>query len=55
MIAKYIENKGVNNTDEFLKDIVDCFNSSTPRHADTVDDVLNELEKALEDTKDKLI
>lgn len=41
--------------DEFIKDIIDCFNSSTPRHADTIDDVLNELEKAVEDTEDKSI
>ena len=47
--------KEVNNMDEFIKDIIDCFNNSTPRHADTIDDVLNELEKALEDTEDKSI
>ena len=35
--------------DEFIKDIIDCFNGSTPCHADTIDDVLNELEKAVED------
>ena len=37
--------------DEFMKDIIDCFNSNTPRHADTIDDVLNELEKVVEDSK----
>lgn len=38
--------------DEFIKDIIDCFNSNTCGHADTIDDVLNELEKAVEDSED---
>ena len=38
--------------DEFIKDIIDCFNSNTHSHADTIDDVLNELEKAVEDSED---
>lgn len=41
--------------DEFIKDIVDCFNSSTSRHADTIGDVLNELKRAVEDTEGKSV
>lgn len=32
--------------DEFLKDIVDCFNSKAPVHADTAEEVLEKLDKA---------
>lgn len=45
---QYIENKGVNKMDDFLQDIVDCFNMNTPKHikADTAEEVLEKLDKA---------
>ena len=41
--------------DEFLQDIVDCFNKETSTYADTPEKVLEEIDKAVEkETRDTL-
>ena len=48
IIENKLNNKEVNSMDEFLQDIVECFNTHAPVHADTAEEVVDLLTKTFE-------